>query len=141
MRSPLKPLPAAVARWTVTARILRWLDALVAWPGVWVGAAMALPSASPASLAVLAALLIILGALARPLRTRWRPVSGVVGLAVSARLSPGDPAWYVRPGDAERVLVTALNRTRVVIARLDGSGAEGLSVRRTRVLLVPADSA
>ena len=56
------------------------------------------------------------------------------------RLSPGDQVWYVRPGAAERVLVTALHRTRVVIARLDGSGAEGLSVRRTRVLLVPADS-
>ena len=46
----------------------------------------------------------------------------------------------MRPGEAERVLVTALHGTRVVIARLDGSGAEGLSVRRTRVLLVPADS-
>src|SRR5438552_3146234 len=56
MRSPLKPLPPAVARWTVTARILRWLDALVAWLGVWVGAAMALPSASREPLALLAAL-------------------------------------------------------------------------------------
>ena len=140
MRSPLKPLPAAVARWTVTARILRWLDALAAWLGVWAGAALALSSASRASLALLAVLVVALGALARPLRSRWRPVSGVVGLAVSRRLSPGDPAWYVRPGDAERVLVTALHRTRVVIARLDESGAEGLSVRRTRVLLVPADT-
>src|SRR2546428_639179 len=104
------------------------------------GAALALPSASRESLALLAVLVIALGALARPLRARWRPVSGVVGLAVSRRLSPGDPAWYVRPGDAERVLVTALHRTRVVIARLDESGAEGLSVRRTRVLLVPADT-
>src|SRR3989442_127988 len=108
MRSPLKPLPAAVARWTVTARILRWLDALAAWLGVWAGAALALPSASRESLALLAVLVIALGALARPLRARWRPVSGVVGLAVSARL--------------------------------DESGAEGLSVRRTRVLLVPADT-
>jgi hypothetical protein len=141
MRSPLKPLPAAVARWTVTARLLRWLDALVAWLGVWGGAALALPSAPREPLAVLAALVVGLGALARPLRARWRPLSGVVGLAVSARLVPGDRAWYVRPGDAERVLVTASHGTRVVIARLDGSGAEGLSVRRTRVLLVPADSA
>ena len=140
MRSPLKPLPAAVARWTVTARILRWLDALVAWLGVWAGAAMALPSASREPLALLAALVVTLGALALPLRARWRPVSGGVGLAVSRRLSPGDQVWYVRPGAAERVLVTALHRTRVVIARLDGSGAEGLSVRRTRVLLVPADT-
>jgi hypothetical protein len=47
----------------------------------------------------------------------------------------------VRPDHAERVLVTARYRTRVVIARLNDAGAEGLSVRRTRVLLVPADSA
>src|SRR5213593_537429 len=120
MRSPLKPLPAAVASWIVTARVLRWLDALVAWLGVWGGAALALPSASRESLALIAALVVALGALALPLRARWRPVSGVVGLAVSRRLSAGDPAWYVRPGAAERVLVTA--------------------VRRTRVLLVPADT-
>ncbi len=140
MRSPLKPLPAAVASWIVTARVLRWLDALVAWLGVWGGAALALPSASRESLALIAVLVVALGALALPLRARWRPVSGGVGLAVSRRLSAGDQAWYVRPGAAERVLVTALHRTRVVIARLDGSGAEGLSVRRTRVLLVPADT-
>src|SRR2546422_6910286 len=98
MRGPLKPLPAAVARWTVTARILRWLDALAAWLGVWAGAALALPSASRESLALIAALVVALGALALPLRARWRPVSGVVGLAVSRRLSAGDQAWYVRPG-------------------------------------------
>src|SRR2546430_1126947 len=141
MRSPLRPLPAAVARWTVRARLLRWLDALVAWLVVWTAAVVVLPHGSPESLAILAALAVILGALARPLRARWRPASGVVGLVVSARLVPGAEAWYVRPGGAERVLVTARHRTRVVIARLDGSGAEGLSVRRTRGLLVPADAA
>src|SRR3989442_9586134 len=139
MRSPLRPLPAAVARWTVTARLLRWVDALVAWLVVWAAAVMVLPQASPESVAALAALAVTLGALALPLRARWRPVSGVVGLAVSARLAPGAEAWYVRPGDAERVVVTARHRTRVVIARLDGAGAEGLSVRPTRVLPVPAD--
>jgi hypothetical protein len=140
MRSPLKPLPAPVARWAVAARALRWLDALVAWLVVWGGGALVLPHASRAAAAVLAALAVTLGALALPLRARWRPVSGVVGLAVSARLAPGAEAWYVRPGDAERVVVTARHRARVVIARLDGAGAEGLSVRRTRVLLVPADA-
>src|SRR6266850_198793 len=119
MRSPLRPLPAAVTRWTAAARVLGWLDAL----------------------AVLAALVVALGALLRPLRVRWRPVRGAVALVLSARLSPGDQAWYVRPGHAERVLVTARRRTRVVIARLNDGGAEGFSVRRTRVLLVPADSA
>src|SRR5881396_3425619 len=137
MRSPLRPLPAAVTRWTATARVLGWLDALAAYLAIWGGATVALPSASRASLAVLAAL----GALLRPLRVRWRPVRGAVALVLSARLSPGDQAWYVRPGHAERVLVTARRRTRVVIARLNDEGAEGLSVRRTRVLLVPADSA
>src|SRR5256712_12972831 len=139
MRGPLNPLPAAVARWTVTARLLRWLDALAAWRGVWAGAALALPSASRESLALLAVLVVALGALARPLRSRWRPVSGVVGLAVSRRLSPGDPAWYVRPGDAARVLLPALPRPRVGIGPLDESGAAGLTVRRAPVLLVPAD--
>ena len=141
MRSPLRPLPPVVARWTAAARVLRWLDALLAWLVIWAGAAIALSRASPALLAVLAALISALGALVRPLRARWRPVSGAVAFTLSARLSPGDQAWYVRPGAADRVLVTALGRTRVVIARLDGAGAEGLSVRRTRVLLVPLDSA
>ena len=141
MRSPLRPLPAAVTRWTAAARVLGWLDALAAYLAIWGGAAVALPSASRASLAVLAALVAALGALLRPLRVRWRPVRGAVALVLSARLSPGDQAWYVRPGHAERVLVTARRRTRVVIARLNDEGAEGLSVRRTRVLLVPADSA
>src|SRR5216117_2739416 len=131
MRSPLRPLPAAVTRWTATARVLGWLDALAAYLAIWGGA----------SLAVLAALVAALGALLRPLRVRWRPVRGAVALVLSARLSPGDQAWYVRPGHAERVLVTARRRTRVVIARLNDEGAEGLSVRGTRVLLVPADSA
>jgi hypothetical protein len=140
MRSPLRPLPRAVARWTVAARLLRWLDALIAWLVVCAAAVTVLPDARRASVAVLAALVVTLGALVLPLRARWRPVSGPVGLAVSARVAPGTPAWYVRPGDAERVLVTGRHRTRVVIARLDGSGAEGLSVRRTRVLLVPADA-
>src|SRR5204863_4049693 len=141
MRSPLRPLPAAVTRWTATARVLGWLDALAASLAIWGGAAVALPSASRAWLAALTALVAALGALLRPFRVRWRPVRGAVALVLSARLSPGDQAWYVRPGHAERVLVTARRRTRVVIARLNDEGAEGLSVRRTRVLLVPADSA
>src|SRR3989475_3900804 len=106
MRSPLRPLPAAVMRWTAAARVLGWLDALAAYLGIWGGAAVALPSASGASLAVLAALVAALRALLRPLRLRWRPVRGSVPLVLSARLSPGDHAWYVRPGPAERVLVT-----------------------------------
>ena len=51
----------------------------------------------------------------------------------------GEP--HVRVQHAERVLVTARHRTRVVIVRLADEGSEGLGVRRTRVLLVPADFA
>src|SRR5882672_10959846 len=122
MRSPLRPLPAAITRWTAAARVLGWLDGLAAYLAIWGGAAVALPSASRASLAVLAALVVALGALLRPLRVRWRPVRGAVALVLSARLSPGDQAWYVRPGHAERVLVTARRPTRVVIARLNDEG-------------------
>ena len=92
-------------------------------------------------LSVVAALVVALAGLVRPLRARWRPVSGAVALATSARLAPGDHAWYVRPGFAERVLVTARHRTHIVIVRLADESAEGLRVRRTRVLLVRADSA
>src|SRR3989442_1742890 len=70
MRSPLRPLPAAVARWAVTARLLRWLDALVAWLVVWTGAVVVLPHASAESHALLAALAVTLGALALPLPAR-----------------------------------------------------------------------
>jgi hypothetical protein len=67
---------------------------------------------------------------------RWRPIAGPVALALSAGLAPGDHAWYVRAGTAERVLVTGRHPTRIVIVRLNDESAEGLSVRRTRVLLV-----
>jgi hypothetical protein len=140
MRSPLRPLPGAVERWIATVRALRWLDALAAWLAVWGALALGFPGAPRMPLAAVAFLIVTLGALARPLRARWRPISGVVAHVLSARLSPGDQAWYVRPGHAERVLVTARHRTRVVIVRLNDESAEGLSVRRTRVLLVPADS-
>src|SRR2546422_6379564 len=112
MRSPLRPLPAAVARWAVTARLLRWLDALVAWLVVWTGAVVVLPHASAESHALLAALAVTLGALALPLRARWRPASGGVGGLVSARPPPPAQAWYVRPGGAERRLGTARHPAR-----------------------------
>jgi hypothetical protein len=141
MRSPLRPLPAAVDRWIAAVRALRWLDALAAALAIWGALTLSFPSAPGARLAGLAAFITALAALARPLRARWRPVSGVVAHVLSARLSPGDQAWYVRAGHAERVLVTARHRTRVVIVPLGDERSEGLSVRRTRVLLVRADSA
>jgi hypothetical protein len=141
MRSPLRPVPAAVERWIAALRLLRGLDALAAGLAVWGALALGFRSAPGTRLAVLAAFITALAALVRPLRARWRPASGVVAYALSARLTPGDQAWYVRAGHAERVLVTARHLTRVVIVPLGDERSEGLSVRRTRVLLVPADSA
>src|SRR3989442_153847 len=128
MRSPLRPLPAAVGGWAIAARLLRWLGALVAWLVVWTGAVVVLPPASAESHAILAALAVTLGALALPLRARWRPASGVVGLVVSARLAPGAEAGDVRPGGAERVPGTARHPTRGGVARPHRSGAERVSV-------------
>jgi hypothetical protein len=141
MRSPLRPVPVAVERWITVLRVLRWLDTLAAGLGVWGAFMLGRPSAPGTRLAVLAAFITALAALVRPVRARWRPVSGVVAHVLSARLAPGDQAWYVRAGHAERVLVTARHRTRVVIVPLGDERSEGFSVRRTRVLLVPADSA
>jgi len=62
-----------------------------------------------------------------------------VGLAVSRGLRAGDRAWYVRSGEADLVLVTARHGARVVIARPDLADGEDLNVRRTRVLLLPAE--
>src|SRR2546427_11302594 len=98
MRSPLRPLPAAVARWAIAARLLRWLDALVAWLVVWTGAVVVLPHASAESHAILAALAVTLGALALPLRARWRPASGGAGPAGGARLPPRPRAGDRPPG-------------------------------------------
>ena len=80
----------------------------------------------------------LLGAVT-PIRARWRPISGLAGLWVSRALVPGDRAWYVRPDGPELVIVTARRGLRLTVA-VPGRGAdEGLSVRRTRVLVLGAD--
>src|SRR2546422_585371 len=127
MRSPLRPLPAAVARWAITARLLRWLDALVAWLVVWTGAVVVLPHASAESHAILAALAVTLGALALPLRARWRPASGVGGLLASARPPPAARGGERRSGGGARRLgarATAARRRGTRRAR-SGGGAAG----------------
>lgn len=139
MRTPIKPLPEAVVRWTRRARRLRWLDGVAAWLLLWVVAAFLPGSLDVADRAVLAALAVAALALAPPLRRRWRPVSTCVALIVSRPLRPGDRAWCVRPGDAELVLVTARRGLRVVIAGAPGP-TEGIPVSRTRVILLPADT-
>jgi len=139
VRTPIRPLPESVARWTAGARYLRWLDGLAAWAALWIVLATLQPDAAATAQAVLAAVLVGLGRLAPPVRTRWRPGSGLAGLLLSRTLRPGDRAWYVRPGQAQAVLVAARHGARMVIAVPGQDAAEGISVRRTRVLLLPAD--
>ncbi|HSE04794.1 MAG TPA: hypothetical protein VLK35_11630 [Methylomirabilota bacterium] len=139
MGTPIRPLPARIARWSASARALRWLDAAVAWALAWGWGLVVLPDAGVGLPAAGAAALVgLLGAVG-PIRARWRPVSGAVGLWMSRMLAPGDRAWYVRPEGPELVIVTARRGLRLTVA-VPGRGAvEGLSVRRTRVLLLGAD--
>lgn len=137
MRTPIRTVPLAVERWGARARWLRWLDALTAVVAVWPFAALALDaSALPAAGAALA--LVGGAALLRPLRRHWRPVSAPASLSASRGLRPGDHAWYVLPDRVEPVIVTARRGWRLVVARPGQGPAEGLEIRRTRVLVVPA---
>ncbi len=138
MTSPIRPLPQEVSRWISRAEWLRWGDAGIAWAGLWAALGWLLGPA-PTLAAVLSLALVGLGTQMRPLRAVWRPLSGSVGLAVSRHLQPGDRAWYVRSSHADPVLVTARHGARLVIAtpELDEPD-EVLTVRRTRVLLLPA---
>jgi hypothetical protein len=141
MRSPIHPAPMAVQKWMARARHLRWLDALTAWCGV-LAALVALAGAGAIGPeAVIAGVLVALAAAAPPLRVRWRPISGLVGFAVSRALRPGDRAWYVRGERADLVIVTARRGLRVSIAAPELGAAESISVRRTRVFVVPAATA
>ena len=116
-------------------RWLRWLDAAASFLVVWPFVAL-VPEATATASAVVASMLIGGAALLRPLRLRWRPVSALVSLAVSRGLGPGDVAWCVFPGRVEHVIVTARRRWRLVVARPGRESAEGLEVRRTRVLVI-----
>jgi hypothetical protein len=138
VRAPIPPMPEAVARWTMRAQWLRRLDALVAWIAVWglVGGFADLP---PMAQALVAAALVVALAQIPLIRVGWRPISGVVGLGLSRNLAPGHRAWYVRPGAAELVIVTARRGLRLTIAAPGRTVAEGMNVRRTRVLLLSAD--
>ena len=139
MRTPIKLLPVDIERWTRRARWLRWLDTVVAWLILWAGAAMLLPDLTGGAQATMAGVIVAAGAAIAPLRARWRPMSGWVALVVSRPLRPGDRAWLVRAGEAELFVVTARRGLRLVIAQAR-EPEEGVAVRRTRVLLLPADS-
>jgi hypothetical protein len=139
MTTPIRPVPPDVGRWISLATWFRRGDAALAWLILWSPLASPL---GPALAAVLSAAIVALGASIRPVRVLWRPISGTVGLLVSQGLRPGDRAWYVRSEQADLVLVTARHGARLVIATPDPDEPdEVLSVRRTRVLLLPTNSA
>jgi hypothetical protein len=139
MTTPIRPVPDSVASWIRRMWWLRAADAAVAFVVLWGGLGVAAAPAFASHAAILSLALLCLGALIRPIRVSWRPISGWVGLAVSRGLRPGDRAWYVRAGEADLVLVTARHGARMVIARPDLGQDEGLDVRRTRVILLPAE--
>jgi hypothetical protein len=135
--TPTRPLPIPIARWTSRLRWLRGLDALLAWLTVLLGLTILLPQVPPQTAMMLAAGLLLLVALIPRLRLAWRPVSATTTVLVSRGLRPGDRAWFVHGSGADLVLVTARHGVRVVIARPGHDAEEGMSVRRTRVLLLP----
>ncbi len=139
MTAPIKPLPEEVDRWIARTRWLRRMDAGAAWLGLWGALVSILGPDSAREAAVLSCALLGLGLVTQPVRVLWRPVSACVGLMVSRGLRAGARAWYVRSDRADLVLVTARHGTRLVIATPDIDADEVLSVRRTRVLLLPAE--
>jgi hypothetical protein len=139
MTTPIRPLPEDVERWIGRAGRLRWADAAFGWL-LLCGILWWLPwPGTTGYVAVLGLALTALASMVRPLRVAWRPLSAWVGLAVSRGLKAGDRAWYVRSQRADLILVTACHGIRVVIATPDVDADEVLSVRRTRVFLLPAD--
>jgi hypothetical protein len=138
VRSPVRPLPEPVARWAWRARLLRWLDGGLGWLAVLLVLGLALDEAPAGPLVAAAGILTVLLALVPPLRRGWRPLSAPIACRLSRGLGPGDRAWLVQPDVAELVVVTARRGGQLTIAsRRDA--AEGTVVRRSRVLLIPAD--
>jgi hypothetical protein len=137
MATPTTPVPTTVEAWISRARYLRWLDALAAWIVLLAIVAELSPAQSGGAVAVIAAIGVSLGTMLRSVRRHWRPVSGWAGLVVSRPLRPGNRAWFVRDGHADAVLVTGRRGIRLSIAAPGGGEAETLTVRRTRVFLIP----
>ena len=137
MTTPTSPLPVTIERWRARSRYLRWVDALVAWLLLTLTALVLAPPASMELIVVGSIIVLGLGAMVPPVRIRWRPVSGWIGIRVSRSLRAGDRAWFVRDGRADHVLITACHAVRVSLALPQLDEAETISVRRTRVFLVP----
>jgi hypothetical protein len=136
--TPIRPLPTAISRWTSRLRWLRWVDALLAWLAVLLALSVWLPPMSPQTTIVLATAVVLGALLIQRVRLAWRPVTAITTFLLSRGLRPGDRAWFVHGDDADLVLVTARHGIRVVVARPGHDSVEGMSVRRTRVLLLPA---
>jgi hypothetical protein len=102
-----------------------------------VGVKGLLPQVAPQAAMMLAAGLLLVAATIPRLRVAWRPISATTTVRLSSGLRPGDHAWFVHGSGADLVLVTARHGIRVVVARPGHDAAEGMSVRRTRVLLLP----
>jgi hypothetical protein len=139
MTVPLRPVPYVTLRWMARRDWLRRGDGLVAWLLAWGAAALVLGPGRVQAAAVWALVPVVAGALIQPVRVRWRPLSGWAALRLSRDLRPGDHAWYLGAREASLVVVTARHGVRLVIARPDLGQDEGLSVRRTRVFLVPCE--
>ena len=137
MATPTAPLPSVVEKWISRSRYLRWIDAVAAWLVLLALAVQALPELSGRTAAVISLALLAAGVALRPLRIHWRPVSGWVGVLASRSLRPGHRAWFVRDGRADAVLITGRRGLRLSIAAPSLGEAETISVRRTRVFLVP----
>lgn len=138
MRTPVRAVAPSLERWTFRARWLRPLDVLGACALAWPLMALAL-DATALSSAIATLACVGVAALFPAVRLRWRPVSAAICLWVSRGLRPGDRGWYVLPDRVEPIIVTARRRRRLVVAGPDQEPAEGLEVRRTRILVVPFD--
>jgi len=137
MTTPTAPLPSVVGKWISRSRYLRWIDAVAGWLVLLAIAVQVMPEPSGRVVAVISLALLAVGVALRPLRIHWRPVSGWVGVLASRSLRPGHRAWFVRDGRADAVLITGRRGLRLSIAAPSLGEAETISVRRTRVLLVP----
>jgi len=135
--SPTSPVPVDVERWLSRSSYLRWIDAGAGWVTLAAIAACLMPRPSAGSVSLASAAVLVFGMMLPAVRIRWRPVTGWIGLSVSRPLRPGDRAWFVRDGRADPVLITARHGARLSIAMPNRGEAETISVRRTRVLLVP----
>jgi hypothetical protein len=138
MTTPMRPVPDTVVAWIGRRRWFRVGDALLAWALVFAAAAVGLGPTRLEAAAIVAVVVVWLASRIQPLRVRWRPLTGWVGLRLSRGLRAGDRAWYLAR-EASLVVVTARHGVRVVIARPDLVEDEVISVRRTRVFLLPAE--